>query len=544
MQQQFPEIDGRNYKKVLRELDISKYPSLPDYLKDIHLKLRRKQELTVSEEVLTKSKLITYFKDLKFEYNKFYFDKFDWNTVDHRKPKPFQLDGIKFLTLNDRCILADDMGLGKSLQTVIATKVQPEEFNILIITLKSLKKNFANEIKFFDERISIIDKKWEPNKYTIIHYDNIKKFQKEILECRFEILILDEAHKLKSNKSKRAEKFFDILNETKKDLQKVWLLTGTPIANRPIEYFNLLRIIKHPLSKNWQEYVVKYCNGFQDAIYNRWVVNGASNLLDLHNQTKSSVLRRLKKDVLKDLPDKMRVPLYLELENKKGYRKALKDFADKKYQLEGIKDTELNEMTKIAVWRQFCALEKLNDGSLVELIENEIDKGNKIIVFTNFTKVVDEIYKIFGSKICRTLDGRTKDRQEVVDEFNANENLKVFVINIKIGAAGWNIQSANSVIVNDLPWVPDDLVQCEDRAWRMGQNREVVIHFPLYAETIEEHMLEIILSKVKITTQVIDGVQKDFLDNDQINSDLKKIEEDSRLSLVQEIFKKINMATV
>jgi len=524
------EISRKNWKKKLKELDISKYPSLPEYIKNVRLKLIKKQDLTFIEERITLPKIVKYIEEFTKAENKLLGELVDWNKFSNRPPFEFQKVGILHFLENERCINADEMGLGKSIQAIIASKSLPDDWNILIVTTKSLKYNFANEIAFFDDRISIIEKKWLPNKYTLIHYDSVKKWAKEIIASRFEVLIFDEAHKLSNVKSKRTANIINILAETKTEIKKVWCLTGTPISNRPISYYNLLKICKHPISKNYIHYVTRYCNGFQDEVYGGWNASGASNLLELHEKTKDLVIRRKKKDTLVDFPEKNRRSILLNLSNKESYLNSIELYKKKKFHLLSssdqklLKNKDVNALTKLIIWRQYCALEKINDGSLLDLIDNEILKENKIIVASNFTSVLDFLQLKLGPKICSVLDGRIedpKDRLRLVEEFNLNDEKKVIALNMKVGSVGYNITSANALIVNDMHWNPDEMKQVEDRSWRIGQVRDVDVLYPTYLDTVEEYMYDIILKKSEITSTVIDGVNENFFNEEEFDETLE-----------------------
>ena len=518
----FIEVNGKNWKRELKELDISKYPSMPTYIKDVRTKLLKKQELTLMESRITLPKLKKYFEEFRKEFNKLYLEKVDWDEFNHRPPKDFQKLGIEFMIKHDRCINADDMGLGKSIQAIIAAKSLPDNWNILVITTKSLKYNFASEIEHFDSRYSIIDKEWKPDKFTIVHYDSIKKWQTDIIECRFDIVIIDECHKLRNIKTNRFQLLNKVFVDTKKDIKKMWLLTGTPISNRPYDFYNLLKLCKHKISDNWKTYVEKYCNGYIDVV-GRWDIKGASNLEELHEKTKDIIIRRKKTEILENFPNKYRRSILLKLPSFHAYNQTIKDYRKGKVKIlesEGI-DTDnfkVNSLTKLVLWRQFCALEKLKDGSLLDLIENEIDKGNKIIVATNFTAVVDFLHDKLGSKLSCILDGRIKDpaeRLRIVEDFNRDDDKKVFIGNMKVVSVGYNITSANCVIVNDMSWNPDDMEQTEDRSWRMGQERDVDVIYPLYYDTVEEDLYQMIVNKSKITSTIIDGKEKGYFEGEE-----------------------------
>ena len=536
-----PLIDKRNYRKVLRELDLSAFPTLPDFLIEYRRKLIKKEPVEYIDDARAYAKFKKYLEDTEKEINKYVLSKIDWDVISERPPRDFQKDGIKFLILNNRCILADDMGLGKSLQSVLASKFLPDEYNILVITLKTLKYNFANEIAFYDDRVSVIEKEWTPNKYTIVHFDSLKKWKKELIDSRFEVIIIDECHKFRNAKTQRMQIFDDILDETKKDIKKIWLLTGTPIDGKPLDYFNLLKLIKHPLSKNWREYVINFCNGYIDR-WGRWNTSGHSNLERLHTETKGIILRRLKSDVAKDLPNKERKPLWLHLENTKGYNAVVDNYIKKKIdllepeELELVKgDAKVSDMVKLILRRQFLALEKVKDGSLIEVINNELEKDNKVLVFTNFTKVVDSVYDSFKSDSL-FIDGRidAKERIDIVERFNRDASIRALILNLKAGSVGLNAQGANSIIINDMDWVPSTMLQAEDRAYRIGQLRDVLAQYLLYKDTVDEILYETISRKMQIVSTVLEGKESQYF------AEYEKSSELSKDSILKEIFAQLD----
>lgn len=533
------EINKRNYQKVLRELDLAKYPSLDDFLRGIKEKLLRKEKLTIAEELMTFPKLKKFFEEYRKEINRYYINSIDFSAFKTRPPLSFQETGIKFLLYNDRCILADDMGLGKTTQAIVGALCLPEDYKILIVTLKSLKYNFESEIQFYSDSYKVIEKKWETGyKFTIVHYESLKKWKADILKEKFHCIISDESHFLKNAKVGRSKNFAEIIKTT----EKVWLLTGTPITNRPIDFYNLLKIIKHPLSKNWIEYVEKYCDGKKE--YGVWNVNGASNLQELYEKTKGSILRRLKTDHVKDLPNKFRAPVFLHLDSHKEYDKVianyktakLEELLEEDYNVYDEDDIHVAEMTKFILWRQYCAMKKIEDGSLVELIDTQVSEGKKVVVFTNFTKVVDEVVAKFG-KDARFIDGRivdAKERLNIVNEYNEDPSIKVLVCNLRVGSVGLNIQSASVAIINDMDWVPSTMLQAEDRLWRIGQKNEVNILYPIYKGTVEEIVFKVINEKMRNISAAIEGREEEYFETNE------KVEKKDKNSILQEIFAQLD----
>lgn len=425
-----------------------------------------------------------------------------------------------------------------------------DRHKVLVITLKTLKYNFAKEISFLDDRFVVVDKKWEEAKFTIVHYDAVKKWQKEIQAGGFTIIILDEAHKIRNPKTQRTKLIMESINVLSP--LKIWLLTGTPIDNRPIDYFHLLKIIKHPIAKNWMKYVERYCDGSMNK-WGQWETKGASNLEELHRLTQDTFLRRLKSNAGIDLPDKYRKAIFLELKNKKGYDQVIEDYRKKKYELlvdeigyDGLEDdVQVEKMTELLLHRQFCAMEKINDGSLIDLVDNIVEENdtNKVIVFTNFRKVIDTVYEHFGPDACSFIDGRILDpkkRLEIMDDFNVNPKKRVIVINIKAGGTGLNGQGANYVIVNDMDWVPSAMLQAEDRAYRIGQKRDVNVLYPIYDKTVEDILYHVVEEKMRIISTVIEGKKEQYFSG-SVLEDKKEAQKDEKKRLMEAILAQIGL---
>jgi len=411
---------------------------------------------------------------------------------------------------NDRFILADDMGLGKTTSTVIAS-MESGAKKVLIVCPASLKINWKREIEnYTDEYVLIVEgKKWGSTfKYYIINYDILKNFHTTenseeseayqiIVNEGFDLAIVDEAHYIANSQAQRTKLLNDILAK----IPKVWLLTGTPMTSRPINYYNLLKIVNSPLTLNWQSYVIRYCKGYQFRVGGRkvWNTSGASNLDELREQTKAVVLRRLKTDVL-DLPEKIISPIWLELKNS-FYDDELTEFlriSEENKEKESITVT-LNRLMKL---RQLIAIEKVEH--TCELIDKVLEQGKKVIVFTNFTMSLDMIHEKYKKKSV-ILDGRMSKlaRQDSVDRFQNEDKIKIFIGNIKAAGVGITLTAADIVIMNDLSFVPADHSQAEDRAYRYGQKNTVLVYYPVFENTIEMTIYNILQKKKGIIDQVM-----------------------------------------
>ena len=441
----------------------------------------------------------------------------EYSKYSNRPPLEHQKESIQKLCENKKFILADDMGLGKTTSTIIAA-LETGAKKVLIVCPASLKINWQREIENYSDRtISIIDgKKWEDADFVIINYDIIKNFHDEknkkesvLLNSKFDLMVIDEAHYIQNKQAQRTK----LINDFAKNIERLWLLTGTPITSRPINYFNLLNLIESPVALNWMAYVKRYCNGYQFKAGRRkvWNVSGASNLEELRDRTAPLVLRRLKENVL-DLPDKIITPVYLRLKSKE-YESLMGDYYAW-YDKGGEANSMTLQFTKLTQVRQCISQEKVS--STIELCENIIEQGKKVIVFTNFTRSLEMILEHFGKKAVR-LDGSMsqKDRQVSVDRFQNDENVMVFVGNIKAAGTGLTLTAGEAVVINDLSFLPSDHSQAEDRAYRFGQKNNVLVYYPIYENTIEGIIYDILKKKKEIFETVMgDNVgQTDFVED-------------------------------
>jgi SWI/SNF-related matrix-associated actin-dependent regulator 1 of chromatin subfamily A len=431
----------------------------------------------------------------------------DYSKYNHRPPLSHQKEAIEKLVGSKRFILADDMGLGKTTSTIIAA-LETGAKKIMIICPASLKINWKREIENYSDRSVYIceGKNYSTDHdFVIINYDIIKNFydikdkeNSEIFKSNFDLIIIDEAHYLQNTQAQRTK----LINNFAKKTERLWLLTGTPMTSRPINYYNLLNLIESPVAANWMAYAIRYCEGYQFRVGNRkiWNVNGSSNLEELRDRTSRQVLRRLKEDVL-DLPDKIITPVYLRLKSKQ-YEALMGEYYDW-YDKNPEESTSLTiQFSKLMKVRQVISEEKVKD--TIELAENIIEQGKKVIIFTNFTNTLQIITNHFGKKAV-SLDGSSSktQRQYAVDQFQENDKVRVFVGNIKAAGVGITLTAAEAVIMNDLSFVPSDHSQSEDRAYRYGQKSNVSVYYPIFENTIEGVIYDILSKKKNIFETVM-----------------------------------------
>lgn len=448
----------------------------------------------------------------------------DYSKYSHRPPKEWQPKAIESLLANDMFILADDMGLGKTTSAIIAA-LESGVKKILIVCPASVKINWKKEIKNYTDRpVLIIEgRKWGSTyDFYIINYDILKNYHttdkknenddlRLIQKENFELAIVDEAHYASNTSANRTKLINDIL----KGIPKIWLLTGTPMTNRPINYYNLLKLVDSPVALNWQHYVKRYCKGFRMKVNNRtiWNTSGASNLDELRERTKNIMLRRLKTEV-PGLPEKTISPIFLELKST-FYNEELEEFMriteENKHRTTLNINTQEEEpdpentvaiLGRLMKVRQVLAYEKIP--YTCEYIDKCLELDKKAIVFTNFTMPLDMLHEKY-SKNSVIYDGRMNQtkREEAISKFQNDPKIKIFIANIVAGGIGINLTAAEVVIMNDLSFVPSHHSQAEDRAYRHGQKNNVIVYYPIFENTIEQIVYNILQRKKDIIDQSI-----------------------------------------
>ena len=452
-----------------------------------------------------------------------------------RKAFKHQEEGIKFLLSKKKCILADDMGLGKTFQSIVAALETGVE-KVLVVCPANAKINWKREIcNFIDEdEVSILKTGyWNPKRFTIINYDILKNFhtlidgrkkyeeneiRRELVDFGFDLVILDEAHMVKNSSSQRTK----IINQISENVERRWLLTGTPIANRPMDYFNLLFLCDSPLTANWQFFAFRYCAAKKfnkrlktGKMKQIWLTDGASNLEELQNRTKKYILRRVKEDHL-DLPPKIVAPYYLELDDMKAYESVFDDYLEWA-KSEGKSLGSGRHMVELIVLRKFISLKKVEHS--VELAEQAMEQGKKVIIFTNFTDSFNALMSKFG-KLAVGHNGKMNgtQKQNSIDQFQNNDNVKVFVGNLISAGTAITLTKAEVVIMNDLDFVPANHAQAEDRAYRIGQASTVNVYYPIFENTVDTMMYEMLESKKQIISTIM-GEEHEEMD---ISKDLFK----------------------
>lgn len=442
---------------------------------------------------------------------------------------PFQREGLLFTeTRGGRCLIADEMGLGKTIQALGWLKLHPEHRPAVIVTPASLKLNWAREIyKWLPEEykdtyvISGRNNKadYSEKKILIINYDILSDHEESILNMNPSTMILDEIHYIKSMQARRTKAVFSFSRK----IPHIIGLSGTPIVNKPIEFFPMLNILRKDLFPSRWQFAMRYCapknNGFG------WNFGGASNTEELHKiLTETIMIRRLKKDVLKDLPDKTRQIIPIEIENRLSYNSArsnletwLNDNDQKEYSINAL--TEIEKLKQIAVQGKMKAI--------IEWIQDVIDKGEKLVVFCTHTATIEILRNTF-SDISVKIDGSTdiKMRDFAVQSFQENDAVRLFLGNIIAAGTGITLTAASKLAFVELGWTPGIHDQAEDRIHRIGQKDAANIYYLIANDTIEDDIATLLDEKRKILTAVLDG--KEAPEDSLLSELIKKIKGETK----------------
>ena len=421
---------------------------------------------------------------------------------------PHQADGVAFLLSKKRAILADDMGLGKTRQAIVAMEAGCPEGTILIVCPASIKLNWKREIQMVDNEASIevlgIDiNQIDTPRWVIINYDILGKHADRLHAIDWAGVILDEAHFIK-NASKRTThclKLLGVQAEAKAALigpEFVFLLTGTPMTNRPKDLFNLFRCVGHPASRSFLSFAKRYCDAYRNDY--GWVTTGASNLDELNLLMKEISIRRMKDEVL-DLPPKVRSWVPVDISGSKAALNAIDGFLS---WYSGTNPSQPNDTEFLArLTKVRTALHKAKFKAVAERIKDVLASGEKIVLFTCFTDGIERHKKMLGDKAVTITGSITSSkRMEAVDRFQTDETVRVALCNIIAGGVGITLTAGTHVIFQDLDWVPANHAQAEDRCYRLGQDHRVTVEYFHADGTLDGYIATLLERKMALIAAV------------------------------------------
>ncbi|MDR6680242.1 hypothetical protein J2W58_004474 [Pseudomonas psychrotolerans] len=388
---------------------------------------------------------------------------------------PHQPAGIRHLLQRTSALLADDMGLGKSRQAVIAAGIQAAGERILVVVLASLVINWEREIQAVYPDARIARQRYQADaQWVIVNYERLGDFV--AIADQFAVMIIDEAHRLKEPTAAWTRNGFDIAAK----VPNRYLLTGTPVLNRESELHTLLRLSGHPIG---QLTLAEFCERF---------VGSPEFRQALRAEISDWMLRR-RKDVLPDLKGKQRqtVPVVLDELQQREY--------------DAIRKADRPVFARLGQLRQL--LERVKVPVVMELLA-ELDPQDKAILFCEYKETVATLQQLCEAAGlgCVTLvgtDSVTK-RQKGIDRFQQDADCRVFIGTTSAAGTGNNLTAANYVFFLGLPWTPGLQDQAEDRAYRNGQRRLVVVKIPLVENSIDLQLWQMLKDKRRIASDLIE----------------------------------------
>ncbi len=476
-------------------------------------------------------KLVAYKDDLNISFNeklmqilleikKFKTFKLSLSEKQINKLRPYQIDAVKWLSVlykNHLCgILADDMGLGKTLEILTFTINLPEK-PILIVTPKSLIFNWENEVNMWldnqkiftidgtkEDRLSII-KNIEKNKKIIYvtSYDSLRNDINYYKNINFELLILDEAQYIKNAHALKTRAVKEINSNSR------FVLTGTPIENSLIDLWSIFDFLMPNYLLTYDEFKQEYESSIiyeNDKLIKKKLIKKISPF----------ILRRTKKEVLKELPPKTETIYSIDMNDE---QRKLYDayYENAKNIILGADTNRINQLAILTRLRQICVdpsmfIENFNSISekitvAVSIILNAIENNHKVLVFSSFTKSLDHLKNLLEEKNIPSfyIHGgvSAEKRIEIADSFNNEDNIKITLISLKAGGTGLNLIGADIVIHLDPWWNVAAENQASDRAHRIGQKNSVTVIKLICKNSIEEKVIKLQQLKNNLASSII-----------------------------------------
>lgn len=455
-------------------------------------------------------------QNIKFNFKNIDIDLSGFYNINLRDYQILGIKWIKYMYLNKiGACLADDMGMGKTMQVI--GFLSDKEYNIankkvLVIVPKSLLINWKREFEKFNREIKVNlyygqNRVLKNSEVILTTYHTLINDFDKFKNVQFNTIIIDEIQYLKNSKSKT----YKIINQIKSDF--ILGLSGTPFENNILEVLAIMNLLNKGVLKKEKDFIRKY----------------NENLTLLNKKIEPYFLRRVKKDFLKELPEKAEEIIFIEMnQNQKNLyesiRLSIKDslYRDNRYE---IKDASI-VLEGLLKLRQVCCHPKLLKNSnkientiisekfeaLKELVKKIISNKEKLVIFSSFTSMLDIIEQwLLNEKIKSfRIDGKVRDRQKIVDQFE-KECSSVCLVSMKAGGVGLNMVSCKYAIIYDLWWNPAVVTQAEDRIYRIGQERDVTIYKLIMLDTIEEKILGLNNKKKEIGKELFNNTHDNIL---------------------------------
>ncbi|CAL7946842.1 unnamed protein product [Xylocopa violacea] len=423
---------------------------------------------------------------------------------------PFQREGICYgISKKGRCMIADDMGLGKTIQALGIAHYFRKSWPLLIVVPSSVRYQWADAIHMFLPSVpahyvhhftstkDFIDN----NKIVITTYDLLVRATNIFERQRFGFVILDESHALKSVKTARFKAAQCVVSQAR----HIILLSGTPALSRPIELYTQINLIM-PNFIGYQEYGIRYCAGEKTSY--GWNFSGSSNMQELQLLLKRTcVIRRLKNDVLNQLPSKKREVVMLDPDL---IAVGTKDMIQISKQLERKVLTGMERHTALLQYYHESGIAKQK--AICDYVSKLFKNNKKFVIFAHHQSVLEAICDVAESMDIKyiRIDGKTNPerRKYLVDKFQECDSYIAAVLSIATANAGITLTAAQLVVFAELFWNPGILCQAEDRVHRIGQNDNVTIQYLVAKQTADDYLWPLIQRKMNVLNEV--GLDQDF----------------------------------
>jgi SWI/SNF-related matrix-associated actin-dependent regulator 1 of chromatin subfamily A len=442
----------------------------------------------------------------------------------------FQRAGVEYMLDRDNTLLADEMGLGKTIQVIGLInyldfwKEIPKR--ILIICPATAKLMWAKALKTWliaDRDTAVIRGRtgWQEAEIIIVNYDLLTGYDSFLKACEWDLLILDESHYIKNYYARRTQVVIGQQRYEPIRAVRKLALTGTPLKNRVIETYTVLKYLYPDAWPGYRRFAEQYANARQ-TMYG-WDDKGASNLGEFQHKLRSKLmLRRRKKDVLKDLPPKHRQIIEVDVASQAARSAISKEqnrwrkVCDKL----GIKsgptlDEEdyrklmkvlvggMPEFDDLSVARHEAALAKVP--AVIQHVKDLLREKHKVVVFAWHRDVVAQIQEAFGVEAVVLIGGMSELQKARAEErFQTDDSVRVFIGNILAAGQIITLTAASNVVFAELTWVPGDITQAEDRCWRIGTTENVLIQHLVLEDSVDALLAATIVRKQEVIDEAID----------------------------------------
>ncbi|KAM6892976.1 DNA annealing helicase and endonuclease ZRANB3 [Lycodopsis pacificus] len=457
-----------------------------------------------------------------------------------RRLMPFQREGVEFaLSRNGRCMIADEMGLGKTVQAIAVAYAFRQEWPLLVVVPSSLKYPWIEELERWIPElhpgdINLVENKSDTmgigsSKVTVLGYGLLTTDARHLVEAlsrqRFAVVVVDESHYLKSRSAARTKILSPLIQAAKRAI----LLTGTPALGRPEELFMQIDALYPKRLGTWTDYAKKYCNGHYRYFGSRrqWDCRGASNLEELHRRLSEVMIRRLKAEVLKQLPPKVRQRIPFDLP-KEATKEASASFAEYERLMKGLGSgggATDNPFTQVMglVTRMYKQTAIAKAGAVKDYIKMMLEAEQlKFLVFAHHLTMLQACTEaaVEAKAGYIRIDGSvpSSERIQLVHKFQSDPETRVAILSIQAAGQGLTFTAASHVVFAELYWNPGHIKQAEDRAHRIGQTASVNVHYLIAKGTFDTAMWAMLNRKETVTGSTLNG-RKGYLKADEGDRD-------------------------